>query len=379
MTDKDVVLFEIMKSSLWSGEPLYILDAEEIKKELAIQAVEGIAAASVPAYRDIMDYRLSRFVRMLYVQKEVINALLQANIDTVVLKGTAAGIYYPIPYLRHYGDIDLLVRSDNYKESIRIISNLDGSVQHEAGGDVSSFRINGFIIDLHRLIRGTERAKEGAYISDYIMMGLDDIQWGQFDQPRCSFPMLPWRQNGLELIWHIRVHLYNGLGLRQVIDWMMFVYHCMLGEEETGEFLDVLHKAGLLKLAKVVTRMCQLYLGLDESITWCHDAEAGLCESLMEYILEQGNFGAKSESDKAVKVLTKYRNSFTFFAGMQQKGLREWTLAKKHIFLRPFAWVYVLFEGTSRYMNREGKKRLREDLEGTRKRIELFDQLYEEE
>ena len=378
MTNKDKALFEILRISLWGGKLTDTIDAESIIDELTIQAVEGIAATTIPNLKGELDYRLSRFVRMLYVQNEVVSALSNAGIRVVVLKGTAAGIYYPIPYLRRYGDIDLLVHSYDYNKSIKVISDLNDVVNSNIGDEVSDFRINGFSIDLHRIIRGTERAKEGTYILKYIMEGLDDIQWVKFDQPDFKFPILPWKQNGLELIWHIRVHLYNGLGLRQIIDWMLFVNHNYADEESFEDFLVVLNKAGLLRLAKVVTRMCQIYLGLNESINWCSDVEAGLCEDLMQYIIEQGNFGYKNDKDKMAKLLTKYRNPVSIFYGMQNKGLREWRLVNKYKFLRSFAWAYILLKGVPRYFNRSGFLLMHKNLEEKRKRIELFDQLYEE-
>ena len=116
MTNKDKALFEILRISLWGGKLTDTIDAESIIDELTIQAVEGIAATTIPNLKGELDYRLSRFVRMLYVQNEVVSALSNAGIRVVVLKGTAAGIYYPIPYLRRYGDIDLLVHTYDYNK-----------------------------------------------------------------------------------------------------------------------------------------------------------------------------------------------------------------------------------------------------------------------
>ena len=69
--------------------------------------------------------------------------------------------------------------------------------------------------------------KEGDYILQFMLSGFRNIQTARIAQPECSFPVLPWQQNGLELIWHFRVHLYNGIGLRHAIDWMLFVHNCL--------------------------------------------------------------------------------------------------------------------------------------------------------
>lgn len=108
-----------------------------------------------------------------------------------------------------------------------------------------------------------------------------------------TFPILPWKQNGMELLWHIKQHLYNGLGLRQLIDWMMFADH-YLDDEGYNEYAEDMRKCGLLRLAIHVTRLCQLHLGLrEEGISWCRKADESLCEELLAFVMEQGNFGIK--------------------------------------------------------------------------------------
>ena len=108
-----------------------------------------------------------------------------------------------------------------------------------------------------------------------------NIQQAKIDMPNCQFPVLPWQQNGLELIWHIREHLYNGLGLRHIIDWMMFVHFFLRDTAQFNSFYKVLEGTGLYNLAKTITRLCQLYLGLEGDFAWCLDIDANTCNELM--------------------------------------------------------------------------------------------------
>ena len=190
--------------------------------------------------------------------------------------------------------------------------------------------------------------------------------------------MLPWKQNGLELIWHFREHLYNGIGLRHAIDWMMFVNAKLHTKEEFAEFAPILEKSGLLTLAKSVARMCQLYLGLDPSIEWCGDVDESVCFGLMNFILEQGNFGHKKTDDKATKVMSRYRTPLSFFRRMQQKGLNEWKLVKGHPVLRPLAWIYSVRKGGRVYLRKGGLRKLRADRAENLRRRDMFDRLYGE-
>ena len=373
--NKDAI-FNIVKASLWSLECGELVFTAEIMEELRKQSIDGLAVAVNPENVNDKFLRAAKFAQMLSVQSDVINCIQQANIPVVVIKGTASGICYPSPYLRKYGDIDLLVHPDNYLKAIEVLKN-SGCIQDgEMGTDVTAFNKSKNKIELHQRPPGLSRAKEGGYIHSYLLSGLDSIEYASFNQPKITFPMLPWKQNGLELIWHIREHLYNGVGLRQIIDWMMFAYRYLPTEDKYLEYNEILKKAGLEKLALTVTRMCQLYLGLDDNITWCKGVNDEVAKELMEYILDQGNFGIKRKDDKTVKALTRYRNPLSFFIALQRKGVREWKAAEKHAFLRPFAWIYVCSQGTQNYVRRDGRSHLLADLNENKRRKELFDQLY---
>lgn len=379
MTQHEQELFDIIKASIWSKENYNIISvSESTRKELREQAIEGLAIGVLPEFEGMKYQQVSLFAKMISVQKEVIGILNRNHIDVVIIKGIAAGVYYPVPYLRMYGDIDILVRPGQYDQAIECLSQNNVLISGEVQKGATHFHKNGITIDLHERPLGLNRVKEGDFIYHYLLSGFDDIQQVNLNQPKCAFPMLPWKQNGLELIWHIRVHLYNGIGLRQIIDWMMFVNSCLSKEKEYQEFSNVLDNAGLLILAKTVTRMCQLYLGLDNDITWCKDAKDNLCHDLMNFILDQGNFGRKRNDDKVAKVLIKYRNPVAFLNGMQKKGLREWKTAQHYIFLQPIAWIYTGVKGFLRYFVVDGKGSMKSNLQESRRRRELFDQLYDE-
>lgn len=379
MTVNESAILDIVKASLWSMEYHELVLTDEIIEELRKQSIDGLAAAVTPKSDNDKFIRAARFAKMLSVQSDAVKLIQQANIPVVVIKGTASGIYYPCPYLRKYGDIDILVHPDNYHKAIEILSR-NGYVQDgPLGLDVTTFKRLQYQIEIHQRPPGLGRVKEGAYIHSFLLTGLNNIEQASFNQPQVTFPMLPWQQNGIELIWHIREHLYNGLGLRQIIDWMLFVNRHLCTENSYREYSSILYKAGLEKLAVTVTRMCQLYLGLDDSIKWCKNVDDKLCDELMEFIFDQGNFGIKRQDDKNVKALTRYRSPFSFFIALQRKGVREWKAAEKHVYFKPIAWIYVCVQGVMKYASSDGGSRLLADLNENKRRKELFDQLYKGE
>ena len=377
MTEDNKRLLEILRCSLWDDEKNGGEIPAPIRAELCDQTVEGLTAIAYSDTQNLKYVQAAMFAKMAHMQRHAIQLLQSAGIPVVVIKGTAAGIYYPQPQLRTYGDIDLIVQPERYHEAVDVLRDGGWHQDGEIENIHTPFNKNGERLELHQCPSGIENNKEGQFIHQFLLSGFSDIREGVIEQGQCHFPILPWQQNGLELIWHFRVHLNNGIGLRHAIDWMMFVNRC-LDDQAFRQFKPVLEQAGLLMLAKAVTRMCQLYLGLkEENITWCADVDASLCAGLMDFIFEQGNFGNKRSDDRTAKAMTRYRSLSSLLEGMQRKGLREWQAAQKHPVLRPFAWLYVGIQSLKMLLSPSGRKEFRQARTESSWRNEVFDQLLE--
>ena len=155
---------------------------------------------------------------------------------------------------------------------------------------------NGVRFELHHHF-----SQDDLDIDDVLIDGLNHRVWASGGNYR--FPMLPRLSNGLVLLDHLRHHLKTGLGLRLVIDWMMYVNAEVDDSFWETEFGVVAKEKGLDTLAKTVTRMCQLWLGLPETITWCADADEKLCGQLLDALFSSGNFGRKSGEQEHVEAV----------------------------------------------------------------------------
>ena len=188
--------------------------------------------------------------------------------------------------------------------------------------------------------------------------------------------VLPDPINGLVILEHIGQHLEEGLGLRQVLDWMMFANSC-LSDEQWPEFRAMAAKTGLEKLAITTTRMCEMFLGLPKR-QWCSETDDNLCEVLMEYILNCGNFGAKREylGFRSEKLLSYMRTPRATFALLQKYGLYNWKATKKYPVLRPFAWIYQAVKYIKKTVSRQTTlKQLKSEISIAKERNYLFDAL----
>jgi hypothetical protein len=93
--------------------------------------------------------------------------------------------------------------------------------------------------------------------------------------------------------------------------------------------------------AIVVTKMCQLKLGLNDKITWCKLGNKKICDDFMNYIFNMGNFGHKANTWKHVEG-NSVNGSKSVFKLMQANGCLNWKKCQKYKILKPFAWLWQM-------------------------------------
>ena len=387
-------IFLLLKESLFddnSGKRQFPCDAKfwkETYQELKNQAVLGLVSAVVPNHSEIPseirndwnDYqRMSvvQYVQIYAAQTEATDFLRQEGIAVAVMKGLASACYYPVPEHRTMGDVDLIVKPKDYHRAIEVLKKNQFFLQGEEGAQYhTAFVKYGILFELHQSPASVHKDTHGEEIKKYILSGLDSVEINQLGPDQ--FPILPWKQNGMELIWHIRQHLYNGLGLRQIIDWMMFV-NCMLDDDHFRIYRKDLEKCGLEQLAIYVTRMCQRHLGLrEENITWCKEADDNVCDELLAFILEQGDFGTKKGfDDKIAKVLSGYNRPQLLLSKLQEIGKTDWKIVNKYPVLMSVAWIYAGIKGVHLiFSQKKGIRKFVHEAMLGKKRTSMFSKLY---
>ena len=98
------------------------------------------------------------------------------------------------------------------------------------------------------------------------------------------------------LLLHTKRHmLVGGIGLRQLCDWATFVNGSAAMHWSSGT-LELLKNCGLLVYAKVLTKMCVEYLGLDLSkAQWYADVDGKLASAMLCEVYRGGNLGAADQ------------------------------------------------------------------------------------
>ena len=360
---KEKLILELIRYALWGGETPPAAD-EAAYEELKAHTIHTLPGPALSRIR--MDEKLraewkKALIEQLLHREWYLNAqkkLGELCFPYVILKGTVAAQYYPYPEYRILGDIDLMVREEDFVQVCNWMishgypetADEDGGIRHR------SFSVQDVVVEIHRYFSKLNDPEKAEALDAIILEGFNDSH------------ILGDDANGLVLLEHISQHLESGLGLRQIIDWMMFVDR-YLTDERWPDFRIMTEKTGLTELAVVVTRMCERELGLPER-KWCADADPELCDGMMSYILSCGNFGRKfvEDSDNAAYIMTRNASLKSMMKTLQYSGLKNWKAVRKHRLFHPFAWIYQAFRYLHRGIRTDWVGAIRE----SRKRRKMF-------
>lgn len=349
MNDTQKSALALLRSSLW-GEPLpEAQPGPEVFNELISHAVLGLTGALSPSFLDslpnskalkrgIMSCVLSG-LRVRAEETEAFRLLEAEEIPAAVLKGSAAAMSYPYPQYRTVGDIDLITAPRFYDRACEALTR-GGFVRDPELPDVrhTVFRRNGVTLELHRFFSAQGG---GAALDGMIFEGLFRSQ-KQTLGPGSSFVTLPPLENGLVLLRHVRQHLNAGIGLRQIIDFIMYIHRYLNDSLWNDGFGKAAADLGLDKLAVTLAGIGVLYLGLPDREAWFEQYDPDLCEDLTEIILNKGNFGRKNADNRFRTVLNNSAES-GFHRYFKRAGLVNFPFFREHPRLAFFAPVCQLF------------------------------------
>lgn len=349
-------VFHMLSNALFSYSMagLRVDNWEEVFREMKAQSVAALPYEWLKLQNDSQSETIARWkklglqsqtqwVKLMHGQSQLLSLLKEKNINCVILKGSAAAMAYPKPFLRQMGDVDFLVKRCDRDRTAQLLEENGYALTDEKDEKAHHYGYikDGVRFELHWKVGIVQDSDE--VLLSLFEEGIRNREIRETDG--YAFPVLPTDLNGLVLISHINQHLRSGLGLRQIIDWMMYVHKIqdMSDDVWTKKLRPLLQKTGMEKLALCVTVMCQRYLGLPETLDGCETVDIKVCDELMEYIMEKGNFGRKSgETGKIASVYLDMSNPVRMVKRLQAGGMSNWSAARKHGYLRPVAWLFQI-------------------------------------
>lgn len=352
ITQAQYHLISILKASLFGATFCYPeeINWDDVITEAKAQTVVGLMSTVIPVHDQEVDQSVANYMRIMYEQDCLVRLFEANNIQFVIIKGAAAAINYPKPYLRTMGDIDILVPQNYFVNAMELLESngyeyLHGKNEndnHNDGVREIEYLKNGIDIELHKSF-----SSPGVDVDDILEEAISRREYRILNGFR--FPILPEVENGLVLIGHINQHIKNnGLGLRQIVDWEMYLHSITNHDEWEEDFVALLGRVGLLTLAAYVTRMCNIYLGLPESFSFISGVNDDIAEELLEVILTDGNFGRRemtphSSDEKCMRGAIYNIRRYGVLNYFTEVGIRAWRHNNEKSAIKPVAFFYGLF------------------------------------
>lgn len=167
------------------------------------------------------------------------------NIDYIILKGYSLQELYPDRNLRMLGDVDVLVREEDYKRAKRALSQSEFKLKNVLDHH-SSFGLGQIEIELHHKMINTEY-----FFHDYFVDGFKHASLKEGNEY-----VLDDDYNFIFILAHYLKHLKQGAGLRELIDIYLMLNNMninidnvrnVLKEHNCENFFDlILHEIDIL-------------------------------------------------------------------------------------------------------------------------------------
>ncbi|MBQ6717191.1 MAG: nucleotidyltransferase family protein [Clostridia bacterium] len=358
MNENHNVMLSLIKASLFQ-KPLELPDTvnwqavfHEMKAHtisaLAVEAVcgiEGLDESVKALWVNHAQKNLHRYYRILHEQQVAIRILENAGLHPAVLKGASAARYYPNPVYRAMGDVDLFLPGERAIQAVSILKDHGYQGKHENIQNPRHRTVekNSVIFELHASFSMLADEEKAQALDCMLHEGLKALRFHEISG--YPFPCFSDLLYGLICLDHINHHMLSGIGLRQILDWTVYVDKVLDDAFWTNEFQPLVQKFGYEKFAKVLTRTGQLYFGLQtEGRSWCSQVDRADCDQLLAFVLESGNFGRKQgKKSSAITVLSGFKGVKSTFQSLQKNGCVNFAGAiEKFPFLKPFAWLLRL-------------------------------------
>lgn len=307
--------------------------------------------------RQISENVVKQSYRLLFLTKELTEAMREKKVPVVVLKGCGVAAYYPVPEYRKSGDVDLLFKSvEDAQAAGKILEGMHYELKEEqhANHHLVYRGKEEIDVELHAMLaepfddeRINERMEE--LVPDYLEeMRVTKVMGVGI--PTTSEPL-----QALELLLHMLQHfLRAGFGLKLLADWVVFWNH-VNDEDKAARFRKLAEECGVTGFAKAITLICEKYLGLSKMRIYGDDLEAeftrGYAEQFLMEVISAEEFG---KADKNRMVALRKRSIMGYAKEFHYQMKMNHAKESKQVWKWPLLWykTFVTFLQNNRRLGR---------------------------
>lgn len=351
MTYEKTFLTELLKSFVHGEKLNYETEPDwaELMRLASIHSVTGIlgymvmkspcekSAPIADTMRKLYFGSISVFLRKTENARRLMKKLDDAGIDHMPFKGFTVRDWYPVPELRSFGDVDMLIRPQDREKSHALMQELGYSVKND-WEPVYSYYSESELYEIHTRMMEIDISDKADYQGFFAKAWENAVNVGghRFElKPEFHF---------LYLLTHIAKHIRgSGAGIRMYMDLALFIKQ--LGDEADWacieSWLEELKLRDFANLALTLTEKCFAV----KSPIALRDIAPETLEDFLDYTLDGGVFGffgrdsgliaLKNAEDKSRAAVLASR----LFPSASSIEARYTYLQGRH-WLLPAAWVH---------------------------------------
>ena len=316
MERHEEVFFSLLRSGLWGGAPEIPEGFEDWGKVARLaksQSVLGVVGDVMLSDKRIaaqlsaeMKTKIKTFImanmmthgKLNGVLVNVVSHLSAAGIRSVLLKGQGLAQYYPKPELRQCGDIDLYVGLERYADSYDVVKPLATQIDDRKALEVGKhydFFVGKVAVEMHRYSDRYPTPKLDRIYQEVSLKGLnEDLVPLMFSGQTVYTPSDEY--NAFYIFSHLFHHfLINGLGARQLCDWMLFL-RARSSHIDMSSLETILRRLDMLKPWQAFGCVLVKYFGMPaESFPFYDSAQEHKADNIVRRLLDEGNFGKERD------------------------------------------------------------------------------------
>lgn len=309
------IFFTLLRSAIWGTSPVLpgaVSDDEwnviyAISKEQTVSGIMLDAIAKLPnEQKPDIKLRMQWIVLQKFIETQnakidnalanLVTELKENSLNPYLLKGQGVALNYPIPSHRVCGDIDIYFTPKEFDKATEFFSTRGYSLEGDPDDAHCETKYRGIKLEIHKKCATfyTKRLQKqyNETIDSIVASSQADIKIGG-----CDISVLPPMANALQMLSHMLRHIiFSGLGLRQVCDWVLFVYKYQkyIDKELFEKYAKRLELWGIYK---AVTAIATDYLGLPKEYALCDITlkDKKMAKKAFCLIMEYGNFGHYGE------------------------------------------------------------------------------------
>ena len=322
------------------------MDPEKLRQLAYIHSADSIYAYMAMKYRlfpeqsgalraECMAF-IGGYARRAALAQMLFGEMSRRGIDHVLMKGYVVKDYYPVPELRTFGDIDVVIRPEDRQKCHEMMQTLGYGVQAD-WEPVYSYTKPMEYYELHTQLLETDISESldcGEYFRDLWRHTVAVGEHCYTFTPEFHF---------LYLLAHLAKHVRgSGAGARMYLDLAAFILH--FGEKADWTWIaSELEKTGLSAFANTALTFVERYFGVESPLE-LRSVGADTLEALADLTAAGGIFGRSAVSSGTVTLRAEekgraaalYRRLFPAAKTIESR----YTYLQKHPWLLPVAWVH---------------------------------------